>query len=297
MQYPQVLAPKVHVIPVPGGRAGTRSIRLGSYTHASIRAPESIRCRVRILTAATVTGRSGSKVTVAPLESEPMTELPAKVRAYHLTSTEHAINDISLRRLKVARLSEVNDPFELLGLDCMRKDRRKALADFKNLQDKVTGLLSFSREWDNPVLWSHYARGGRGIALGFDIRNDLGTRGLLEVKYDDHKLKTLGDDPDPISKEFQELLLVTKFKHWEYEKELRVFVELAKTTIEDRLHFYPFDKGLALKEVILGPLCPASLEGVRSLIRATNPGVVISRARLGFKYFEVKENALFPPGI
>ena len=81
----------------------------------------------------------------------------------------------------------------------MRKDRRQVLKEFKNLQDRTTGLLSFSSDCKSPVLWSHDAHGGRGIALGFDIRRDLGTRGLLRVNYDSSKLKALGDDPDPIS--------------------------------------------------------------------------------------------------
>ena len=41
---------------------------------------------------------------------------PDFVRAYHMTSVPHALSDIKRRRLKVARFSEVNDPFELLGL-------------------------------------------------------------------------------------------------------------------------------------------------------------------------------------
>jgi hypothetical protein len=38
------------------------------------------------------------------------------VRAYHLMSAEHAISSVGWRRMKVARFSEVNDPFELLAL-------------------------------------------------------------------------------------------------------------------------------------------------------------------------------------
>jgi len=71
--------------------------------------------------------------------------------------------------------------------------------------------------------------GGRGIALGFEISRNLGTGGVLEVKYEDSKLQSIGDDPNLIPKELHELLLVTKFKHWEYEKEVRVLVELSKT--------------------------------------------------------------------
>lgn len=220
---------------------------------------------------------------------------PPPIRAYHLTSTDHAVSNISLRRLKVARLSEVNDPFELFALDSMKKDRRQALTEFKNRYDRTSGMLSFSRRWKNPVLWSHYAAGGRGMALGFDIDRTLGTRGVLEVRYEDNKMRALGDDPDPISKEFQELLLVTKFKHWEYEEELRAFVDLSTTVKEDGRRFYPFAEKLRLREVILGPLCPASFDAIKTLVHVTNAGVLVSKARLGFKFFEVKEDYRYPP--
>lgn len=215
------------------------------------------------------------------------------VLGYHLTSTDHAISDISLCRLKVARFSEVNDPFELFALNCMKKDRRRALTEFKDLHNRTTGMLSFSKRWKNPVLWSHYAAGGRGIALGLEINRNLGTRGVLEVRYKDDRLQALGDDPDPISREFKELLLVTKFKHWQYEEELRVLLELSKTIKEDGRHFFPFGNDLRLREVILGPLCPASLDSIRTLVRATNPGITVARARLGFKFFEVKEDGRY----
>lgn len=223
---------------------------------------------------------------------------PDIVRAYHLTSADHAISNISLRRLKVARLSEVNDPFELRGLNCMARNLRRGLDEFANSQNKKIGMLSFSQGWKSPVLWSHYAAGHKGICLGFDIKRTLGVKGVQHVRYDDSKLQALGDDTNPtaISADLQELLFVTKYSHWSYEQELRVFVKLEEATKESGMYFYPFNDGLRLKEVILGHLCPTSLlEPVRSLVHATYPGTVVSKARLGFKFFEVKPDARYPP--
>jgi hypothetical protein len=84
---------------------------------------------------------------------------------------------ISLQRLKVARIDDVNDPFELQAMNCMRKDVRKAIADFRASQNEKIGLLCFSQAWKNPVLWSHYADRHRGICLGFDIDRTLAARG------------------------------------------------------------------------------------------------------------------------
>jgi len=38
------------------------------------------------------------------------------MRAYHLLSSEHALSDIALQRIKIATFSDLNDPFELLAL-------------------------------------------------------------------------------------------------------------------------------------------------------------------------------------
>ena len=216
------------------------------------------------------------------------------VRGYHLMAAEHAISSIAMRRLKVARFSEVNDPFELLGLNIMKKELRPELALFRALQDKATGLLCFSEDWKNSVLWSHYGAGGRGICLGFDICPDLGRRGVKRVQYSDRKLQAV--DPGVISEELKELLLVTKFEHWRYEKELRVFVDLAKANREGPFHFWPFSEDLRLVQVFLGHLCPDTLlTAIRKLTRELYTDVQVSKARLGLKFFEVKEDGNYRP--
>jgi hypothetical protein len=89
---------------------------------------------------------------------------------------------------------------------------------------------------------------------------------------------------------------VTKYRHWAYEEELRVFVELEKATREGGLYFYPMGDALQLRHVILGHLCQTSLlEPVRKLVRALHPGALVSKARLGFKYFEVKTDGRYQP--
>jgi len=79
------------------------------------------------------------------------------LRAYHLTSAEHGISSISLRRLKFARFSEANDPFELMALNSHKREIRQLLRRFKASQNSKMGLLCFSKNWTDPLLWSHYA--------------------------------------------------------------------------------------------------------------------------------------------
>jgi len=136
------------------------------------------------------------------------------IRAYRLTSVDHAISSISLRRLKVGLFFEVNDPFELLALNSHERTPRKLVRQFKPLRNRKTGLMCFSANWTNPVLWSHYATKHRGICLGFDLRKTE----VQEVNYEDERLREeLKDHEDPVAlpSKLQDLLLRTKIQSLE----------------------------------------------------------------------------------
>jgi hypothetical protein len=49
------------------------------------------------------------------------------MRAYHFVSSQHALEDIRYRRLKIARLDELNDPFELWAIAQPEPSLRQAL--------------------------------------------------------------------------------------------------------------------------------------------------------------------------
>ena len=76
-------------------------------------------------------------------------------RVYHLTSADHGISDVGLQRLKVARFSDLNDPFELMAVNLRERHDRKVMRKFKDAYDAKTGILCFSADWTNPVLWSN----------------------------------------------------------------------------------------------------------------------------------------------
>lgn len=208
------------------------------------------------------------------------------IRVYHLTSAAFAINDIALRRLKIARILDLNDPFELMAFSFREKRIRKVVRNFKNAYDSHTGLLCFSADWTDPVLWSHYGAKHRGICLGFDLKR---TR-AQKIQYEDKRVPIEFDEQEgsrKLDKKLQRLLLQTKFVHWQYEEEHRVFVSLEKAFKEGSLHFFPFDKSLKLAEVILGPQCTLSLDTVRQLTQEHHPRAVTFKARLAFKFFKV----------
>lgn len=219
------------------------------------------------------------------------------LRVYHITSSEHAISNLALSRLKVARFSDVNDPFELIALNFRERNVRKVVRDFRSTKDATTGLLCFSANWTNPVLWSHYGIKHTGICLGFDV-----DRNLLPqfVDYEDERITAaLSDSGNPLDlpDNLKEKLLRTKYRHWQYEEEIRIFIELGSAISEGRIHFYPFGDHLRLAEVILGPQCVHSVDRIRDLVDARYSNVMTFQARLAFKAFSIvpKESTLKEP--
>ena len=47
---------------------------------------------------------------------------------------------------------------------------RRGLRD-KDKLDSENGILCFSEDWTDPVLWTHYGAKHRGICLGFDVKD------------------------------------------------------------------------------------------------------------------------------
>ncbi len=101
------------------------------------------------------------------------------MRLYYFTTKKYGLEAIRNSRLKIARIGELNDPFEFLGLALKRKDR-KVMKTWKEDMNARYGIICMSDNWMHPLLWSHYADKHKGMALGFDIIED-GT--FTKVEY------------------------------------------------------------------------------------------------------------------
>jgi Protein of unknown function (DUF2971) len=205
-------------------------------------------------------------------------------RVYHLSSAAHAVTNIVFGRIKVARFSELNDPFELSALNLRNKKTRNLIEMHKQQIDRQFGLLCFSADWKDPVLWSHYGAQHRGICLGFDIDETI----AIEISYQDRKLaQRLDENVKNIDPTLAETLIKTKFKSWQYEEEWRALVPLSDTKQEGKLHFFPFQPRLRLREVILGSSCDFDVDAVRELTEARNDNVKVYKARLASGLFGI----------
>src|SRR5580658_7168634 len=106
-------------------------------------------------------------------------------RVYKFLSAQHGVSNLEHRQLKLATMDDLNDPFDLASIDTTDERINSALtalvADFR---DRI-GLLCFSRNWDNLLMWSHYGASHTGICLGFDIpdHDEDGREYHLDVRY------------------------------------------------------------------------------------------------------------------
>ena len=211
------------------------------------------------------------------------------MRVYYLTGAQFALSNLALRRIKISRFEDLNDPFELLGIDIDDKNHRSAFRATKDDINKKRGLICFSKTWRNPLMWGHYAEKHTGIALGFDIPDLL----LAQVIYSKRLLKMEIDpktkEPKPTEKVVDQLLR-TKFFDWKYEDEMRLFVNLDHDTVESGKYFYSFSEDLVLREVILGPHCELPIDGVRNIVGDFQPSVVVLKSKIAFTRYEVLEN-------
>lgn len=217
------------------------------------------------------------------------------MRAYRFFPKEYALEALRDQRLKVAQLDELNDPFELFSVDLSNRDMRRRFIQWKRGLAARTGVICFSRRWKAPPLWSHYADRHRGMALEFEVGDNL----LVPMRYratrrklDIDRIKAVGG----FSKELAEELYSTKAKYWKYEEESRVQVTLAECQRVGNLMFEPLGDQIWISGVIAGALCNTSKQEIAAHLPADQK-VTLYRARLAFKSFHVVRNKAYPPQL
>ncbi len=141
--------------------------------------------------------------------------------AYHFISSEFALKALRDRRLKITRINELSDPFQLCAADFFDSDVQSKLEAFKNRMNEQYGIVCFSKNYDDPVLWSHYADSHRGVALVFEIPDDQ----AISIHYQPERLRSDADaairrggftEPD------LNPFVAAKFASWRYENEVRM---------------------------------------------------------------------------
>ena len=198
-------------------------------------------------------------------------------RTYHFVPLCYGLDDLRYRHLKIAQLDDLDDPFELWAIAQPDQRLRQDMSTTKQQMAEQYGLLCFSLDWHNPLLWSHYADRHRGLALGFDVNERI----LKRVSY-------VKDRPvlEKINFETADRLLFTKYEDWRYEQEARIYTTLQDPDPKTGLYVADFGEQLVLREVIAGPLCTVTKQELCDAAGSATE-VEFKKAGLAFDTFRV----------
>ena len=168
--------------------------------------------------------------------------------------------------------------------------------DFADTAGKRFGVSCFSGNFDDILMWSHYADKHRGIIIGFD-ETTFGPY-LHKVDYaperqEYHPVYTTGRSDAIIA------TLRRKSKHWEYESERRLIVPWADCTMETHknkatgddteIWFHKVDPK-AIRRVILGAKAPQRLmENIRTIL-VDYPEVALEKMSIDPKRYALNPN-------
>lgn len=175
-------------------------------------------------------------------------------RVYKFLEAKWALECIRKKRLKISLIPELNDPWEGRAIRFERESQEVAWDFMRNALSSLTGLLCFSEDWSDPVLWSHYAGNHTGIVLGFDIveADSSGESFFSKVRYvDDLEHFPLQQGKDEAEEKLIRAL-TTKFSNWKYEQEVRYFLKLKNADPQSGIFFTYFGDHLKLREIIFG---------------------------------------------
>jgi hypothetical protein len=198
------------------------------------------------------------------------------MRVYRFLDAHFGLKSLYEKRLKIATLDSLNDPFELLPFDLSDKSQRGAALETRKTLAANRGVLCFSASWHDPVIWAHYSDKHKGICLGFDVPDAV----ALPVRYESQRLPF----PMPPTEDDMKAMLWTKFDNWAYEEEIRIWASLDEH--EDGIYYKDFDDNVRLKEVIAGARCTVPEHAFQRALKPF-PSVKPVKARAGFKKFEV----------
>jgi hypothetical protein len=171
---------------------------------------------------------------------------------------------------------------------------RHAFWATRELLGQENGLICFSASWQNPVIWAHYADKHQGVCLGFDIPRITGDGDkdiAKRVTYISRALRfpegflTL---PQHRQLKYVNRIPFTKFKHWAYEKEIRVWGRLSNE--EDGLHFFEFEQRMRLVEVRVGASCSLTRSAIARTLGPSAGDVRIVKVRGAYNRFAMMQD-------
>lgn len=149
----------------------------------------------------------------------------------YMSFNNNSIRSLANKKLWTANPREFNDPFEaLLNIDLKIEKLQKILEDYIN----KTTICCFSKNYNNILMWSHYADSHKGFCIGIDESpfKEL----LSDVVYKEIENNVIDEMLKPSTTKDQKVKICQKFvtyKHesWGYEEEVRLILSGEKGSI------------------------------------------------------------------
>lgn len=192
----------------------------------------------------------------------------------------------------------------LLGLELDRffDDHMPALTEhLRDLMHSklgcIVGIVSFSGDPAQQLMWAHYADSHKGFALGFDEGHPFFDRRRSSSDEFFHLRPVEYFDPLPVYSSISALdggkLLCVKHGDWSYENEQRILVPLPEEADAEAIHLVNFPRD-ALVTVILGERTPPSVAAeIREILAdAAYAHVSFQQARVDLGSRQIRTQAI-----
>ena len=203
------------------------------------------------------------------------------MKLFKYMHAKYALKVLRERKIKVATVSDANDPNEMIpnvmddaGNHRMNSDEERRM--LRRCYLGKHGFISLSAEWDSNPMWGLYGDKFAGIALAFDVDLSNEPAGIFPVSYSAMRMELtnleLSEMRNPENQaNIARRLFAQKDKQWSFENEWRRFVSLreceSKELDNGQLgYFANVDACLTLAGVILGPDCPYGIGSVQSAL-------------------------------
>jgi hypothetical protein len=228
------------------------------------------------------------KQAILPLVEEakdgaPGVLLSASMRAYKFLNQQYGLKSLYERRLRRTRVTELNDPFELRPYDLADAKVRWAVHQTRAYIAESFGLLCFSADWHDPVIWAHYSDKHRGLCLGFEMPPEVEKAQSRKVDYISAPIPFPADllrwsveQQLPVV----EKMIFTKYSNWEYEHEIRTWTDLEE-------EFFEFCDVLKLVEVFIGAESQLPRGEVTRALGSLAANVEVNKVRAANDAFQI----------
>ena len=210
------------------------------------------------------------------------------------------INKLSLLNLSkkmnwIADPFEFNDPFEFHLKDIYFNDDEGNFIQLDSNQLEVRenmlyqingyGVVCYSTNEHNTLMWSHYADNHKGMCLVFDVPNPI-EKYLMKVNYLE-QLPNLNYETNNLPSEIRKII-TTKSIDWGYEEEYR------QVLINKNIHEPYCGK---LVEIIFGCKCPKEdIDFVIKVSNANEEDIIISKKNIDINSFQLSKTIISKEG-